>query len=580
MAAKNFLLHLAKTGFRSSDADGIQLEDDTRGTIILDGVEPFPANVFFVREDTAENLVGNLDVTITARNGAAISTDQAKFGSASVEFDGSNDSLRTSDIVLGTSNFTFEAFIRLDVLTGFQYLLDGTENVGSVQNPVMYLTSTNVLVSYQGGTIINVAHGLSVNTWHHIALVRDGTNSFKVFVDGTLKGSATPVSTYDSTARNYSIGNNFTESFGLNGYMDEIRLTKRAVYTSAFTPPTAAFNTGNENDQLIIHAEGVDGSTNIINGLGTEQVTGGDVIALEDQVSDGTNRLLHETSIVTFRADQVLSVGEKLLQNNPTNESTIPLSEFIDIPFKEIRREARIINEQPSELLENDKLTPKFIAERDGVTPLQTEDGSFIRQEDATHNSADDPNRSLTTGAGDIDSGGVHEEGILLEQDDGFISIDQSDENGTDADSYILTEDAFRIIREDQGVIVQESFDPSSHIANLLMEGDTTTITKARLEKSDDPEPIDGVLLESSTPGSSFYVRTEANERLINEQDFDDIAARIDNILLEESHTVGNTGQIPLENYSIGVDQDRPLGLIKKGSQPIVQSAYISLSTS
>ena len=95
-------------------------------------------------------------------------------------------------------------------------------------------------------------------------------------------------------------------------------------------------------------------------------------------------------------------------------------------------------------------------------------------------------NRSLTTGAGDIDSGGVHEEGILLEQDDGFISIDQSDENGTDADSYILTEDAFRIIREDQGVIVQESFEPSSHITHLLMEGDTTTITKARLEKSDD----------------------------------------------------------------------------------------------
>ena len=106
-------------------------------------------------------------------------------------------------------------------------------------------------------------------------------------------------------------------------------------------------------------------------------------ILLESNVSPETNRLLHETSIVTFNASQVLSVGEKLLQNNPINESTIPLSEFIDIPFKEIRREARIINEQPSELLENDKLTPKFIAERDGVTPLQTEDGSFIRQEDA-----------------------------------------------------------------------------------------------------------------------------------------------------------------------------------------------------
>ena len=310
------------------------------------------------------------------------------------------------------------------------------------------------------------------------------------------------------------------------------------------------------------------------------QETNGDNILLEDNVSPETNRLLHEPSIVTFRADQVLGVGEKLLQDNPTNASTIPLSEFTNIPFFSITREARIINEQPSELLENNKLTPKFIAERDGVTPLQTEDGEFVRQEDATHNSADDPFRNLKTGAGDINSGGVHEDGILLEQDDGFITIDATQPSGADADSFILSEDSFRFIREDRGVIVQETFDPSSHIVHLLMEGNTTTITKLRLETSDDPEPIDGILLESSSPGASFYVRTEANDRVINEQDFKDVAQRIDLLLSEETHTVGNRGQIPVENYGITIDQDRPLGLIQKGSQPIVQSAYISLSTS
>ena len=68
MANKNFCYILQKQDLEDPDADGIQLEDDTRGTILLDGVESFPANVFFVREDTV-NLVGNLDVTITARNG-------------------------------------------------------------------------------------------------------------------------------------------------------------------------------------------------------------------------------------------------------------------------------------------------------------------------------------------------------------------------------------------------------------------------------------------------------------------------------------------------------------------------------
>jgi len=310
------------------------------------------------------------------------------------------------------------------------------------------------------------------------------------------------------------------------------------------------------------------------------QETDGDNILLEDNVSPETNRLLHETSIVTFRADQVEGVGEKLLQDDSTNADSIPISEYDDIPFFEIRREARIINEQPSDLLENDKLTPKFIAERDGVTPLQTEDGVFIRQEDATHNSADDANRSLTTGAGDIDSGGVHEDGILLEQDDGFIKIDATTADGDDENSFILSEDSFRFIREDRGVIVQEAFDPSSHIVHILMEGNTTTTTRLRLETSDDPEPVDAILLETSIPGSSFYVRTEADERVTNEQDFKDIAQRIDLMLSEETHTVGNRGQIPIENYGITVSQDRPLSLIKKGSQPIVQSAYISLSTS
>ena len=68
----------------------------------------------------------------------------------------------------------------------------------------------------------------------------------------------------------------------------------------------------------------------------------GDNILLEDNVSPETNRLLHETSIVTFRADQVLSVGEKLLQDNPTNEDNIPLSEFDNIPFNSIRRESKM----------------------------------------------------------------------------------------------------------------------------------------------------------------------------------------------------------------------------------------------
>ena len=307
--------------------------------------------------------------------------------------------------------------------------------------------------------------------------------------------------------------------------------------------------------------------------------TDGDNIVLETHPGASTDvdvdRIIMENSIVTFDSTEVQNVGFKLLQDNQLNASIIPISEIGDIPFKDIVRESRILSEQPFDLLNPGKLTPKIITEFDGVTPLTTEDGEFIRLQDATHNEADDPHRALRSGQGDIDSGFSDQHGVQLEGD-GVLVLNGTNDAQDNAGEPIVDEtNRRRFELEENGVLVQESFDQASHVAKMLFE-DSITEKRIRLETSLEPEDLDEVILESSDVGSTnFLLQEDGSSKIRYEQDFKDIELLIENILLEETHLVGNRGQIPVENYAIDVDQDRPLGLIKKGQQPVVQSSYI-----
>jgi hypothetical protein len=86
----------------------------------------------------------------------------------------------------------------------------------------------------------------STGTWYHIAICR-ASGTYRFFVNGTVTGSGS-----DSTNISYTLGNLFyigstnDQQLQLNGYMDDLRITKGyARYTANFTAPTAAFpNTG------------------------------------------------------------------------------------------------------------------------------------------------------------------------------------------------------------------------------------------------------------------------------------------------------------------------------------------------
>ena len=79
----------------------------------------------------------------------------------------------------------------------------------------------------------------SIDTWYHVAYVRS-SGTTKLYIDGTEIISVADTTNYTDT--NFTVGGWYSNSYLLNGYIDDLRITKGvARYTAAFTPPTAAF---------------------------------------------------------------------------------------------------------------------------------------------------------------------------------------------------------------------------------------------------------------------------------------------------------------------------------------------------
>lgn len=198
--------------------------------------------------------------TVTAVGNAQISTAQSKFGGASILLDGDGDYLTAADDAgfrFGTNDFTVEAWvyqvarssvIGVIVANGF---FDGSKDNGWN----MDILSTGVARFYTSGsgqTPELVSSGTTVvplNAWTHLAAVRSGS-TLTLYLDGAAKGSVSSTQNENWTGANailkvgtagYFQGLGLPQ-YSLNGYIDDIRITKGvARYTANFTPPTAPF---------------------------------------------------------------------------------------------------------------------------------------------------------------------------------------------------------------------------------------------------------------------------------------------------------------------------------------------------
>ena len=187
---------------------------------------------------------------------AQIDTAIKKYGTGSVKFDGGTGdylSIQPSpNLDLGTGDFTIEGWFYKTATTSIQTLASSGSyyTTGANGNWILRISSATQIAfaSYDGQSneeYVEFSAATSLNTWHHFALVREGTgtNQTKFYLDGTLAGSMTvSKSLTDGGVNGIYVGSDVAwTNVTFEGYLDDFRITKGiARYTANFTPPTAA----------------------------------------------------------------------------------------------------------------------------------------------------------------------------------------------------------------------------------------------------------------------------------------------------------------------------------------------------
>lgn len=173
-------------------------------------------------------------------SGTKVATTDSKYGTGCWDLTTSYPYLvlpSSDNFALGIGNFTIEFWIKTASLgSGSNATIVGNAST-ALYNYCVWLTSGKVALTYSNGTtistVISSVSTVNSNTWRHVAITRDGINSY-VFIDGVIDSSNTTVNQdfRGSSAVSFIIGN---PSNVLK--VDEVRLTAGvARYTANFTP--------------------------------------------------------------------------------------------------------------------------------------------------------------------------------------------------------------------------------------------------------------------------------------------------------------------------------------------------------
>ena len=177
---------------------------------------------------------------------ARISTAVSKFGGSAMLFDGTGDALfepTNTSYGYGTGDFTIEFWVNLNSLVQQTFVSNLTTSTTTAPH-IYYKLNTGVIyytgVSGTGADRIT-GSALVTGTWYHIAVCRASGNT-RMFINGVQTGSTYADTNNYGTTNPLGVGDYgapLSGSATMNGYMQDLRITKFARYTTTFTPPTS-----------------------------------------------------------------------------------------------------------------------------------------------------------------------------------------------------------------------------------------------------------------------------------------------------------------------------------------------------
>jgi hypothetical protein len=189
----------------------------------------------------------------------SITSSQSKFGNTSAKFNGENylsityvdEPQELKNFDFGYSDFTIEAFVRLDIIptsdtwpVNFQstMMVFTKGSPSSADGYGFLIGQTQLMFEVADTVIINGTHGMVIDTWYHIAVCRNGA-SVKLFVDGNEIASqvVSPINNLTGGTSVW-IGTETNQGAYLRGYLDELRVSNVARYTGSFSAPTQQFS--------------------------------------------------------------------------------------------------------------------------------------------------------------------------------------------------------------------------------------------------------------------------------------------------------------------------------------------------
>jgi len=217
---------------------------------LVDLTPPMPTDPYFDNVTLLMHMEGSdggtvftdsspLNLPVVPFANAKTSTTAPKIGSSSAVFDGFGDRLTVlhPEPPFGDGDFTLEFFLKVQSVGVAKGIIGATtpQYFAAVLggSGKLYITAPT------GGVLLSPV--LTVGVWYHFAFTREGGTG-RLFMNGILQASGSGFASNITNTTTYIGSYSTTASDSVNGYIDEVRITKGvARYTADFTPPIAPF---------------------------------------------------------------------------------------------------------------------------------------------------------------------------------------------------------------------------------------------------------------------------------------------------------------------------------------------------